>query len=110
MHTTLTSKGQVTVPMQIRAQLGLKAGSVLDFSAPLEDGAIIVRAVNPQANAAASNRLEALFDCRGANVSIETMNDAIRAIGAVHGNTAPVAQAPRAVRKRARHNTRQKVK
>jgi AbrB family looped-hinge helix DNA binding protein len=31
MKATLTSKGQVTIPMAIRRRLGLKAGQVLEF-------------------------------------------------------------------------------
>lgn len=31
MNATLTSKGQITVPVQIRNQLGLQAGDRLDF-------------------------------------------------------------------------------
>lgn len=31
MKATLTSKGQITIPLKIREKLGLKAGQVLDF-------------------------------------------------------------------------------
>lgn len=31
MKATLTSKGQVTIPVGIRRRLGLRAGTVLDF-------------------------------------------------------------------------------
>jgi AbrB family looped-hinge helix DNA binding protein len=31
MNATLTSKGQITVPVKIRNQLGLQAGDRLDF-------------------------------------------------------------------------------
>ncbi len=31
MKATLTSKGQLTVPVEIRRRLGLKAGDVLEF-------------------------------------------------------------------------------
>lgn len=40
--TTLTSKGQVTVPKEIRQQLGLKTGDKLMFTL-LADGTVIVR-------------------------------------------------------------------
>lgn len=41
--TTLTSKGQVTVPREIRDRLGLKAGDKLKFTL-LSDGTVIMRA------------------------------------------------------------------
>ncbi len=31
MQATLTSKGQITIPLAIRKRLGLKVGQVLDF-------------------------------------------------------------------------------
>lgn len=31
MKATMTSKGQITIPLGIRQRLGLKAGQVLDF-------------------------------------------------------------------------------
>lgn len=40
MQTTLTSKGQVTVPVKIRAELNLRAGDHLDFQ--IENGTIKV--------------------------------------------------------------------
>lgn len=41
--TTLTSKGQVTVPREVRERLGLKAGDKLTFTL-LSDGTVIMRA------------------------------------------------------------------
>ena len=40
--TTLTSKGQVTVPKEIRQRMGLKPGDKITFSL-LSDGTLIVR-------------------------------------------------------------------
>jgi AbrB family looped-hinge helix DNA binding protein len=40
---TLTSRGQVTVPREIRARLGLKAGDQLTFTLR-SDGTVILRA------------------------------------------------------------------
>jgi antitoxin PrlF len=40
--TTLTSKGQVTVPREIRERMGLKPGDKITFSL-LSDGTLIVR-------------------------------------------------------------------
>ncbi len=48
MFATLTSKGQVTLPKEIRDRLGLDAGSMLDFQV-LEDNTITARQVQPDA-------------------------------------------------------------
>jgi AbrB family looped-hinge helix DNA binding protein len=40
--TTLTSKGQVTVPREIRDRLGLKSGDKIAFTL-LSDGTVIMR-------------------------------------------------------------------
>lgn len=45
MLSTLTSKGQVTVPKNIRDQLNIQAGSQLDFTIN-NDGTICVRPLN----------------------------------------------------------------
>jgi antitoxin PrlF len=42
-ETTLTSKGQVTVPREIRDRLGLASGDKLAFTL-LSDGTVIMRA------------------------------------------------------------------
>ena len=43
MSTTVTSKGQVTIPKAIRDDLGLTPGAVLDFQE--DHGVIIVRKI-----------------------------------------------------------------
>jgi AbrB family looped-hinge helix DNA binding protein len=48
MLATLTSKGQITLPKEIRDRLGLDAGSLLDFEV-LPDNTITARAVRPDA-------------------------------------------------------------
>ena len=48
MFATLTSKGQITLPKEIRDRLGLDAGSMLDFQI-LEDNTIAARPVKPDA-------------------------------------------------------------
>ena len=40
--TTLTSKGQVTVPREIRERLGLKSGDKMAFTL-LSDGTVVMR-------------------------------------------------------------------
>ena len=44
MQTTLTSKGQVTIPAKIREALGLEEGDKLDFHLR-EDGMLVVEVV-----------------------------------------------------------------
>lgn len=41
MSTTLTVKGQVTIPKQIRDSLGLKPGMIVDFSVNPEGEVVI---------------------------------------------------------------------
>ncbi len=41
MNATLTSKGQITIPLKIRENLRLKTGDVLDF----DEGATFLKAV-----------------------------------------------------------------
>jgi AbrB family looped-hinge helix DNA binding protein len=48
MYATLTSKGQITLPKEIRERLGLDAGSMLDFQI-LADNTITARPVKPDA-------------------------------------------------------------
>ena len=48
MFATLTTKGQITLPKEIRDRLGLDAGSMLDFQL-LPDNTITARSVKPDA-------------------------------------------------------------
>jgi len=48
MLATLTSKGQITLPKEIRDRLQLDAGATLDFQLQ-PDNSIVVRAVKPDA-------------------------------------------------------------
>ncbi len=54
MKSTISSKGQVTVPAQLREKLGLKAGTPVRFE--LRQGAIILRRGKP-----AIHPVDALF-------------------------------------------------
>jgi len=70
--TTLTSKGQVTIPKAVREELGLKEGDRVAFRV-LEDGTVVVEPETIE-----------LLDLRGIlkpkrkGVSISDMNEAIR--------------------------------
>jgi antitoxin PrlF len=48
MFATLTSKGQLTLPKEIRDRLGLDAGAILDFQLAGDD-TITARRVDPDA-------------------------------------------------------------
>jgi AbrB family looped-hinge helix DNA binding protein len=41
MKSTMSSKGQLTVPIELREKLGLEAGTVIQFE--FRDGAILMR-------------------------------------------------------------------
>ena len=41
MTSTISSKGQITVPKRVRERLGLRSGSVVEFD--LIDGGVVVR-------------------------------------------------------------------
>ena len=73
--TTLTSKGQVTIPKPIRDRLGLKTGDSLDFHFA-EDGTLVV---SPYSDSPLG-RLPGLLSHLASEppVSIETMKEAVR--------------------------------
>lgn len=48
MPTTVTSKGQVTVPKAVRDYLGIKAGSAVTFER-LASGEVVLRPAKPRA-------------------------------------------------------------
>jgi antitoxin PrlF len=52
MKTTVSEKGQITIPKRLRDRLGLRAGTVLDFEE--EEGRIVGRKMRP------ADRLDAL--------------------------------------------------
>jgi antitoxin PrlF len=45
MKTTVSEKGQVTIPKRLRERLGLRAGTVLDFEEA--DGRLVARKLVP---------------------------------------------------------------
>ena len=46
--STISSKGQITVPIEIRRRLGVKPGDKLDFA--LEDGRTVLRPARKEKN------------------------------------------------------------
>lgn len=72
MLATITSKGQVTVPKNIRDQLNIQAGTQLDFTLN-DDGTISVRPLNRTALS-----IVGILKRPGQKaVTIEQMNDTI---------------------------------
>ena len=72
MLTTITSKGQLTLPKAIRDQLGLVAGSKLDFIIEA-DGSLHVRPLRR----GAADLFGLLHDPDRAVTTVEQMNDAV---------------------------------
>lgn len=72
MFATLTSKGQITLPKEIRERLGLDAGSMLDFQI-LADNTITARPVKPDAR-----RIRGLLKSPHATpLTVEQMDEAV---------------------------------
>jgi antitoxin PrlF len=72
MFATLTSKGQITLPKEIRDRLGLDAGSMLDFQL-LADNTITARPVKPDAR-----RIRGLLTSPHASArTVEQMDEAV---------------------------------
>ena len=74
MHATVTDKGQVTVPKEIRQRTGIRPGSRLDFEV-MEDGSLRVQVLSQGAD-----KLFGLLHRPGAATrSIEEMDEGIAA-------------------------------
>jgi AbrB family looped-hinge helix DNA binding protein len=69
-HATVTSKGQITIPLKVRKDMDLKPGSRVLFY-PQEDGYRIVEAVDPL------DSLKGSLSHKGKPVSVEDMDNAI---------------------------------
>ncbi|QBQ53258.1 AbrB/MazE/SpoVT family DNA-binding domain-containing protein [Nitrosococcus wardiae] len=74
MATTLTSKGQVTVPKKIRDYLGLHPGSAVDFSLG-PNGEVIVR---PAEDTAPTHRKDRFGKLRGTLNTGRTTDELMR--------------------------------
>ena len=69
---TLTSKGQITIPREVRAELGLEVGDQLEFTLE-SDGSVRMRPVT-----ASAKELHGLLKRPGRRrVSVEEMNRGI---------------------------------
>ena len=68
---TMTSKGQITVPAEFRARLGLRAGVQIDFGVNAQ-GEVVLRP-----RTADIRSLRGLVAYKGPPVSIEDMEEAI---------------------------------
>jgi antitoxin PrlF len=75
-RATVTSKGQVTIPIEVRKRLGIHTGTSVDF-APREDGTFeFLAATGSIAD------IRGMFSRPGATVTVEEMDEAISAAAA----------------------------
>jgi antitoxin PrlF len=75
---SMTSKGQVTVPLKIRIYLGLNTGDKLEFL-PLPDGNVMLAPINADVQ-----ELKGMLPKPKKTVSIEKMNTIIKKRRTVH--------------------------
>jgi len=68
-EATLTSKGQITIPVDIRRSLGVQAQDRLSFT-PMPDGTVVLRAKNKTL----ANIKGLLKPPPGTSVAVEDMN------------------------------------
>ena len=73
---TLTSKGQITIPMKVRRKLGLDAGDRVEF-VELAPGEFALKAATEDVRS-----LKGMIRRRGSPVSIDAMNAAVKRRGA----------------------------
>lgn len=71
-YSTLTSKGQITIPKEVRNNLNLKTGDVLDFK--IENGEIKIVPVKNSIEEAYGF----LYRKKQRKISIEEMNEKIK--------------------------------
>ncbi len=77
---TVTSKGQITVPVAVRNDMGLEAGSKVEF-VKCDDGSYILL---PVTRSLAD--LKGMFTWDGPTITIEQMNEAIASAAAESGS------------------------
>jgi antitoxin PrlF len=71
MKSTMSSKGQLTVPIELREKLGLEAGTVIQFE--FRDGAIFMRK-----GARAQHPVDELFGHLHLGKSVDELLDEMR--------------------------------
>ena len=74
--TIITTKGQVTIPVDVRRRLGVDAGDRIEF-VEMEDGSFAIRPATSDVRA-----LKGMLSKPPKPVSVEDMNAAIAARGA----------------------------
>jgi len=72
MHATLTSKGQITLPKDLREKLGLTAGDRVEFIVEDDHGVRLVARYTPV------SQLKGMLPRPQRTVSLEEMDRAIR--------------------------------
>ena len=70
MSTTVTSKGQVTIPKPVRDRLGIRPGSAVDFELAADGRIVLVKGEDGGARPPPS-RFEALRGRAGAGLSTD---------------------------------------
>ena len=78
MATTVTSKGQVTIPKPVRDRLGIHPGSVVDFEMGADGRVVLVKAGNA---APPASRFEGLRGRAGAGMSTDEIMNLTRGEG-----------------------------
>ena len=78
--STLTSKGQTTIPLEVRSYLGLHAGDKLEFIIE-DDGRVVLEAMTGDVR-----ELKGMLPKPKKPVSVEQMNKAIAKRGGAKGH------------------------
>lgn len=71
MPTTMTAKGQVTVPKKLRDRLGLGPGSAVTFQVAADGRVFLVPASDASVAAPAAGRFDALIGAADAGLSTD---------------------------------------
>jgi len=77
MKSTMSSKGQLTVPMELREKLGLTAGTVVQFE--LRDGVVLLRKGNHE-----GHPVDRLFGSLSLGKPVDEILDQMRGPRPVH--------------------------